>query len=64
MVSVVVFCDCINPLIRDCGKGFGEFFDRGVCVFETVCATLCGSHVRAFPLDTHTPQGVVVGEIS
>jgi hypothetical protein len=27
------------------GSRVGEFCDRGVCVFETECATLCGSHV-------------------
>jgi hypothetical protein len=59
---VVMFCDCVNPLTRDCGEGVGEFCDGGGCMFKAVCAALCVCHVRAFPLDVNTPQRVAVRE--
>ena len=55
MFSVVVFCDCVDPLPRDCGEGVGDLCDRGVCVFEAVCAYSCVGHVGAFLLDTNAP---------
>ena len=62
VVGVVVFCDCIEPLARDCGEGVGEFCYWGRCVFEAVGAALHGCHIGSFPLDSYSPQGVSVGK--
>ena len=55
MVGVIVFCDCIESLARDCGEGVGEFCYWCRCVFKAVGTALHGCYKRSFPPNSYSP---------
>ena len=55
VVSVIVFCDCVEPLTRYCGEGVGEFRYRCRCMLKAVGAALHGCYKGSFPPDSYSP---------